>query len=658
MRRYRIIPFSVLIVLALVSIAHALRAEERGPGIWLEELDLTYMQQGWKTPQAGKTVSGHPLSLAGTVYERGVGTHARSEIIIDLKKAATRFRAVAGVDDVSLHKGSVVFEVYTDNVRKASSPVMRGQMEPFRFDVDLTGVQIMALVVTTNNDNGNNDHADWANAWIELASSEASRPEAIRLPDPEPDISFTGDGPHPAIHGPRVVGCGPGHPFLFKVPATGERPLRFKAKGLPKGLSIDSEAGIISGIVAFPGEYQVRLTASGPKGRANRKLKIVCGEHQLALTPPLGWNSWNIWAEKITANQVLEAAQALVDSGLADKGYQYLNIDDGWQGQRDTEGVLQPSARFGDMKALADGVHALGLKLGIYSSPGPETCANRIGSYGYEDLDAQTWARWGIDYLKYDFCYYSRIITLSVDTPVEEHKKPYRVMRASLDKVDRDIVYSLCQYGMGDVWTWGEEVGANLWRTTGDILDTWSSMTQIGFRQDIMAPYAGPGHWNDPDMLVVGRVGWGLGVRDSKLTRNEQVTHITLWSLLAAPMLLGCDLTQLDEFLIALLGNPEVLEVNQDPLGIQATRLWRDDDRQLEVWIRPLYDGTIAAGFFNRGYAASDITLNWSPLGIQGRQPVRDLWMHKDLGRHRDSITLSVTAHGAKLIRVGKIREK
>lgn len=658
MRQRRIAPFSVLIVLALFSISPISRAEERGPGIWLEELDLSYMQQGWKTPQAGKTVSGHPLSLAGKIYERGVGTHARSEIIIDLKKAATRFQAIAGVDDASLNKGSVVFEVYADNVRKAVSPVMRGQMEPYRFDVDLTGVEILALVVTTNNDNGNNDHADWANARIELASPGAPRPEAIRLPDPEPEISFAGDGPRPAIHGPHVVGCGPGHPFLFKVPTTGERPLRFKAKGLPEGLSIDPKSGIITGIVASPGEYQVRLTAFGPMGRANRELKIVCGEHQLALTPPLGWNSWNIWAEKITAKQVLEAAQALIDSGLADKGYQYLNIDDGWQGQRDAAGVLQPSTKFGDMKALADAVHALGLKLGIYSSPGPETCANRIGSYGYEDLDAQTWADWGIDFLKYDFCYYSRVITLSVDTPIEEHKKPYQVMRESLDKVNRDIVYSLCQYGMGDVWTWGEEVGANLWRTTGDILNTWSSMTQIGFRQDAMAPYAGPGHWNDPDMLVVGRVGWGLGVRDSKLTRNEQVTHITLWSLLAAPMLLGCDLTQLNDFQLALLGNPEVLEVNQDPLGIQATPLWRDEERQLEIWTRPLSDGTIAAGFFNRGYAAADITLRWDKLGLDGRQPVRDLWMRQELGKVRDSITLSVNAHGAKLIRVGKIWEE
>ena len=228
-----------------------------------------------------------------------------------------------------------------------------------------------------------------------------------------------------------------------------------------------------------------------------------------------------------------------------------------------TQGVIQTNEKFPDMKALADYVHSKGLKLGIYSSPGPKTCAGFAASYQNEEQDASTYASWGIDYLKYDWCSYGGI---AKDGSLAELQKPYRVMRDALDECGRDIVYSFCQYGMGDVWKWGAEVGGNCWRTTGDINDSWGSMSGIGFGQDGHEKYASPGHWNDPDMLVVGKVGWGPNLHPTGLTPNEQMTHISLWCLLSSPLLIGCDLSDMDQFTLDLLTNDEVLDVNQDPL--------------------------------------------------------------------------------------------
>jgi alpha-galactosidase len=301
------------------------------------------------------------------------------------------------------------------------------------------------------------------------------------------------------------------------------------------------------------------------------------------------------------------------------------------------------------MKALADYVHGKGLKLGIYSSPGPLTCAKFEASYGHEEQDARTFAKWGIDYLKYDWCSYSQI---AKDRSMPELKKPYHVMRAALNKIDRDIVYSLCQYGNGNVWEWGTEVGGNLWRTTGDITDTWVSLSNIGFSENGHEKFAGPGHWNDPDMLVVGNVGWGPNIHPTRLTANEQITHITLWSLVSSPLLIGCDMSKLDKFTIDLLGNTEVIAVNQDPLGKPAGR--RMKDLRVEMWARPLWDGTLAVGLFNRGQEATTVTAKWSDLGLKGSQPVRDLWQQKDLGVSRDSFSARVPQHGAVLVKIGK----
>ena len=309
-----------------------------------------------------------------------------------------------------------------------------------------------------------------------------------------------------------------------------------------------------------------------------------------------------------------------------------------------------PNQKFGNMATLASYVHSKGLKLGIYSSPGPQTCAGYEASYQHEVQDAKTYASWGVDYLKYDWCSYGNV---PHPAGLPGFQLPYQNMRLALDTAPRDIVYSLCQYGMGDVYKWGHTVvGGNLWRTTGDINDSWNSMSDIGFSHSVRSPYIRPGGWNDPDMLVVGRLGWGDHPRPTKLTGNEQITHISLWSMLAAPLIIGCDLTQLDAFTKDILMNPEVIDVDQDPLGVPATRRFQQGD--IEVWARPLSGNAYAIGLFNRGGQASKIQTMWlRDIGVNKRLPIRDLWRRRDAGQSSQGYSAVVPAHGTVLIKVG-----
>ncbi|MFO0985422.1 MAG: NPCBM/NEW2 domain-containing protein [Planctomycetota bacterium] len=611
--------------------------------VWLESLDLDAIEQGWGSPHAARSVEAHPLTLAGKVYQHGVGTHAASEMTIALEQAGVRFDAVVGVDDEVGKRGSIVFAVLVDGKEAWRSQTLRGGMPPATVAVDLARASTMTLVVDDGGDDINYDHADWADAAI--VTTGARLPHAV-VPEAEPVAMAMAMAPEPAILAPRITGGSRGRPFLFRIPATGAAPLRFAASGLPAGVALDAGTGIIAGALERDGVTDVSVTVTGKAGRATATLTIVCGSRAVALTPPMGWNSWNVWGTAVDDRKVRAAADALVQSGLAAHGYQFLNIDDAWEGTRDTSGHIRSNAKFPDMKALADYVHEKGLKLGIYSSPGRKTCAGYEGSFGHELDDAATWAAWGIDLIKYDWCSYGEIAS---DQSLAELQKPYRVMRAALDACGRDIVYSLCQYGMGEVWRWGSEVGGNYWRTTGDITDTWSSLSSIGFAQDGHEAYAGPGRWNDPDMLVVGQVGWGPTLHPSRLKPAEQMTHLTLWSLVAAPLLIGCDLTQLDEFTRALLMNPEVLEVDQDALGRPAHRVTQHGDA--EVWARPLEGQALAVGLFNRGRAAATITVHWQELGIAGAWHVRNLWTREDEPDEDGAFTASVPRHGAALVK-------
>jgi len=365
----------------------------------------------------------------------------------------------------------------------------------------------------------------------------------------------------------------------------------------------------------------------------------------LAGMPPMGWNSWNHFAEKVTDADVRAAADAMLANGMRDAGYVYINIDDGWEGARDGQGNIQANSKFPDMKALADYVHSKGMKLGIYSSPGPKTCGGYEGSFGHEEQDANTYAKWGVDYLKYDLCSYMDVMKLhdpaqNPQTANAMMKAAYLKMHQALVHTRRPIVYSLCQYGVGSVWEWAPAVGANLWRTTDDIRDTYRSMALIGFSQSGLEKFSGPGHWNDPDMLEIGNGG---------MNADQYRTQMSLWAILAAPLLAGNDLSKMDETTKGILLNKEVIAVDQDPMGAQGYRIGPP-----QIWVKQLSGGAKAVAIFN--YVTDDeaepLTLELKDFGFAGPVHARDLWAHKDLGVLRGSHTVTVPQGGVVMLRL------
>ncbi len=470
----------------------------------------------------------------------------------------------------------------------------------------------------------------------------------------------------PRINGPSTFGVRPGAPLLYDIPATGERPMEFSAEGLPHGATLDSNTGRIAGVVMERGDYKVLLRAANARGSARKPFHIVVGDH-ICLTPPLGWNSWNCWAAAVDQEKVLRSAKAMVASGLRQHGWTYVNIDDTWQGERGGAlKAIQPNQKFPNMQGLCEQVHALGLKPGIYSTPWISSYAKfvggssddpsgkwskdlasnkcwRHGKYAFAANDARQWAAWGFDYLKYDW------------NPNDvEHVEQ---MSKALADSGRDIVYSLSNSApIAQAANWARL--ANCWRTTGDIWDYWDhsdndwrfSVSEIGFAEDPWARYAGPGHWNDPDMLVVGYVGWGPDLHSTKLTRDEQYSHISLWCLLSAPLLIGCDMERLDPFTLNLLTNDDVLAVDQDALGKQATRAATVG--AIDVYMKELEDGGHALGFFNRGGTSKTVTFNkLAHIGIPGKQHVRDLWRQKDLPDAEGKVVVTVPSHGVVLLK-------
>ena len=646
---------------------------------WLDELNLKAAEQGWGDPQKNTAAGGGALTIDGKQFARGFGTHAISELHVNLAGGAQNFSASVGVDDEvnGNAASSVEFIVRGDGKVLWQSGVMRAGEAAKDCTVDLTGVKTLVLEVSDAGDGDAYDHADWADARFEMT---AGRPVTIASQPPlayvAPYILTPAAPATPRINGANVFGVRPGSPFLFTIPATGDRPMKFSAEHLPRGLKLDAKTGHITGVLKTKGEFIVTLHADNSLGTAEKKFRIVCGD-QIALTPPMGWNSWNCFAGAVSEEKVKGAADAMVKSGLINHGWTYINVDDYWQNHRDSkdptlrgpfrdkDGVIVPNSRFPDMKGMADYVHGLGLKAGLYSSPGPWTCGGCAASWQHEEQDAQTYAKWGFDYLKYDWCSYGDIalkemtnvmnVQLWGKTAPDDASAiyPYKLMGNFLREQQRDIVFSLCQYGMADVWKWGGSVNGNCWRTTGDIVDTWRSLSGIGFKQDKAAPYAKPGNWNDPDMLIVGQVGWG-NLHPTRLTPDEQYTHISLWCLLSAPLLIGCDMTKFDDFTLNLLSNDEVLALDQDALGKEAACVIKDGD--LRVYEKKLEDGGRALGFFNLGSTTAKLNFNQiASLGYKGKLHVRDLWRQADrpdVDAVNGVLPLTIPAHGVVLYKL------
>jgi alpha-galactosidase len=481
----------------------------------------------------------------------------------------------------------------------------------------------------------------------------------------DPAILTPRPGPEPRIHGARIFAVRPGSPFLFKIPATGERPLRYGATGLPEGLQVDEATGQIGGRLVRAGTHDVVLAVSNARGRTRRPLRIICGE-TLALTPHMGWNSWYIWGDRVSDKIIREAADAMVQSGMIDHGYMYVNIDDCWAVKpgdphpelggepRDARGRINPNRRFPDLKGLVDYIHSRGLKAGIYTSPGPLTCGGYVGSYHHEEEDVRRFVEWGFDFLKYDWCSYGQFVRNSDRAALQ---RPYRRIGEIVRRQPRDIVLNLCQYGMGEVWEWGRGVGGQSWRTAGDFGAPFEGIPTALFRDgfDLYAArelhkFGGPGGWNDPDYLLLGFLNNGGKAVPTPLSPDEQFAHVSLWCLLAAPLIFSGDITRLDDFTLGLLCNDDVIDVDQDPLGRPGRRVARDGP--LQVWARPLEDGSLAVGLFNRGDRPATVTARWSDLGFSGPRTVRDLWRQKDLGPWTDQFRAEVARHGVVLVRV------
>jgi alpha-galactosidase len=431
-------------------------------------------------------------------------------------------------------------------------------------------------------------------------------------------------------------------------------------------LKCDPEIGQIKGTLSEPGEYITTIRVSNEIGSAERKFKIVCGD-KLALTPHMGWNSWYVWENHVTDKIMRAAADAMVSSGMIEHGYMYINIDDCWSAKpgsgdstlqvepHDKNRMINSNKRFPDMKALTDYIHLKGLKAGIYTSPGPFTCAGHTAIYGNEEQDIARFVQWGYDFLKYDWCSYDNI---GKRDSLSDLQKPYILISKILKKQKRDIVLNLCQYGMGSVWKWGKTVGGQSWRTADDLGGSFEGIGTALFRdgfdvysRDSLHLYAGPGGWNDPDYLLLGYLSnWKGKTVPTPLTPNEQYTQVSLWSLVAAPLIFSGDITRLDDFTLSLLTNDEVIEVDQDPLGKPGYRVAKEGS--LEVWEKLMDDGSHSVGLFNRGEDEATVTASWSDLGISGKQKVRDLWRQKDIGGFKDKFTATVPRHGTVLVRM------
>jgi alpha-galactosidase len=648
-RCLRLLAFTALSSLVLAS---SLRAAE----ISLSKLDLTNIRQDVGNAMANKSVDNNTLTIGQVRFSSGVGTHANSRFDITLDGNANLLHTFAGVDAHAGSTGSVVFRIYGDGKLLFDSGTLHGGDAPKEINVPLLGINRLILSAEGGADGTDNDDADWAAATIRYSGAA---PQSSAIPVPAKYILTPPPSSKPRINGAKIVGVRPGHPLLYTIAATGDRPMFFLGIDLPPGLTLDTKTGRITGSVCRPGKYKALLSCFNQRGITIRELEIDVGD-TIALTPAMGWNSWNAFQSGVTKEKVQSAGDAIVSTGLINHGWSYINIDDYWtvkpgstdptlQGpETDASGTILPNPRFADIKSLVEHIHSLGLRAGIYSSPGTLTCGGCAAMFQHERQNGAQLANWGFDYLKYDYCSY-RLIEANDSTA--ERMKPYMLMGQILRELPRDIYFSLCQYGENDVWQWGASVAGNSWRTTFDIQDTWQRMSSLGFGQARLQAYAGPGHWNDPDMLEVGTVAtFGGTTAPSRLTPDEQYTHISLWSLLAAPLLIGCDLTMLDDFTLNLLTNDEVIEIDQDPLGKQASLAVRQGS--LEVWVKDLADGSKAVGLFNRTMFNTTISVSWDQIGLNGPQHIRDLWRQQDIGASGRGYSTIVPWHGVKLIKV------
>ena len=638
--------------------------------VYLDDLTIQSFSEGLPGVTAKSCAGGDSIRLKGKAYQRGVGVHSTSVLTFQLNGKGLSFSAITGVDDIATP--GMVYKMYAigdEKILFESNPMKMGDA-PQMVNVNLKDVKRFGLLVMVKEERGSKTYSNWANAVITMKDS--SLPETVPN-DKDRYILTPAPSKQPKITTPNVFGATPGNPFLFTVTATGERPIKFSANTLPAGLSIDATTGIITGKVSQRGTYKVSLSATNSLGSNVKMLNIKIGD-TIALTPPIGWNGWNSWARNIDQDKVMSSAKAMVSKGLSNHGWSYINIDDAWQGYRGGKyNAIQPNNKFPSFIPMIEFIHSLGLKVGVYSTPWitsyagyvggssnfengayPDSVKNNkrsfryIGKYRFEENDAKQMADWGIDFLKYDW---------RIEVPSTAR------MGDALKKSGRDIIYSISNSApFSNVKDWVKLT--NMYRTGPDIRDSWLGLYTCAFTLDNWGPYGGPGHWNDPDMMILGNVSTGTDIHPTRLTPDEQYSHVSLFSLLAAPLMIGCPIEQLDDFTVNLLSNDEVIEIDQDPLG-KSGRLIADENG-VQIWAKPLEDGSLAVGLFNtanfektpQSYfhwgteKENKFTLAFEKLGLKGNWRVRDVWRQKDLGVFANQFSTSIRHHGVVMVRL------
>ena len=626
----------------------------------ITRIDISDMKQDFGIPCKNCSVTGNKISIAGKTYSKGLGTHSGSKLTLEINKNAHRFHALVGIDDYIFPDiGSAEFLVLGNGKVLWRSGIMKRGMPAKECNILLDSMQFCELLVFNGDDNIYSDHANWADAYFIMNKNTIPKPykriidSAIILTPSEP-LS-------PRIHSVHSYGAKPNKQILYYIPVGGVKPIDILVSSLPKGLTYNPISQIISGQLSIPGIYPLLITATNQYGNQTKKLDIIIGD-TISYTPILGWSSWYTYWEYITQKEIVSQALALKKTGLADYGFNYIMVDDGWQDTsiQQSKAGLKASSRFPDLKGLGDTLHALGYKYGLYSSPGPLTCVQLPGSYGHELQDAELFCSVGADLVKYDWCYYQQIYDSLMKqnnaSIIKESKRPFELLSNYLQQCSsRDIFFNICQYGNNDVWKWARSAGGNSWRTTTDIQDNWWSVSNtIGFTQQGLQAYAGFNGWNDMDFLRIGNSLPGIHKRPTQLTPQEQYSHVSLWALLNSPLILSCYVDELDSFSLNLLKNEEVLSINQDKLGKQGDRIFKDIWQ--EVWAKKLDSNALAIGMFNRDdIIHQTITVNWEQLQISDpnkRFIIRDLWRGKNIGTFSGSFSAQVPDHGVLLFKM------
>lgn len=659
----------VMVTMLVVGLAAATARADHS--VICEQFDVSKVTRGKGPVTMACAASRVILATPVRWYHRALGMSVPMAVDIPTGGEALVFEASAGL----LKTGcvdKVVFTVLGDGKVLWKSPVVeRAKKGETPVGVDVRGVSTLTLAVDPVEGGAVGQGVVWGNARLSYPDGKLP-PNDVRNNSRQLGILTPPPARQPRVNGARVYGVRPGRPILFRVPATGEMPLKVEVLGLGneklKELAYDPVTRILSGHIADRGEYRLTFRATNALGKDEKPFVIKVGD-KIGLTPAMGWNSWNCFMSDVTAENVKSAADAMIASGLADHGWCYVNVDDFWQNnprrpkdptlsgpERDANGQIVSNARFPSMKDLADYIHAKGLKAGLYSSPGPLTCGGCYGSWQHEEQDAKTYADWGYDYLKHDWCSYGGI---QIGKGLDGAMYPYLMMGRALRHQARDINFSLCQYGNENVSAWGRVVDAQSWRTTGDVFDTWVSVCSAIEHQKKLFYYSEPGAWNDADMLCVGPVCWN-DFKEPRLAPNEQYTHVSLWALMASPLMIGCDMTKLDPFTFSLLSNDEMIEIDQDELGLGAGCIDEGDD--WEIWARPMADGSIAAGLMNKSEREQKVPFDLEKSGLLCKWRVRDVWRQADIGVFMGRYEATVPGHATELLRLfplpcGKLRE-